>query len=57
MSEQLYTLCLLIKGNLTKVSFMPTQVAKVGEVLKLRENGGELEDGWIVSARWDSEQS
>jgi hypothetical protein len=32
-----------------QVSWLPTRFAVAGETLRLRERGGEWEDGWIVS--------
>jgi len=36
------------KGTLTQVSWIPADYATKGRLLKLRERGGEWDNGWIV---------
>jgi len=39
--------CILRNNKTFTVSYIPEQYAKVGKILKLKENG-EWKDGWIV---------
>jgi hypothetical protein len=44
-----YRQCRLNKsGMLDQVSWIPEQFAVLGKVLKLRNEGGEWDDGWVV---------
>jgi hypothetical protein len=40
--------CLLRNGNLERTSFLPTQFAVAGKILKLKDDEGEWKDGWKV---------
>ena len=42
-----YTQCGLYRKNVKKVSWIPTEFARTGKALKLKDNG-IWEDGWIV---------
>lgn len=44
----LYAQCHLEKGNLTQVSWIPKPYAVVGSVLKLKDDNGVWENGWVV---------
>lgn len=48
MNDQVYTQCKLAKGNVTQVSFIPSQYAKFGELIMLRNAEGVWENGWAV---------
>lgn len=51
----MYTQCKLRKDNLHQMSWIPSEFAKVGKVVKLRdEDDGKWDDGWIVEAAYFS---
>jgi len=43
-----HTQCTLKKGQVVQVSWIPTEKAVVDKFVKLRERGGEWDDGWQV---------
>ena len=45
-----YTQCKLKKGNFNRVTWIPTKFAKVGKVLRLKDD-----DGWVVQEIWKIE--
>lgn len=51
MKPELYQQCLLYKGNTAMVSWIPTEFAKKGKVVKLKVNG-EWDDGWFVMSQF-----
>jgi uncharacterized cysteine cluster protein YcgN (CxxCxxCC family) len=44
-----HTQATLTRGSVTQVSWIPSDKAVKGNYVKLRERGGEWEDGWLVS--------
>jgi hypothetical protein len=48
----LYTQCRLVKkirgGETIQTSYIPTEFAKVGRVVKVREDDGSWDDGWVI---------
>jgi len=44
-----YKQCLLKKGTKTCVSWIPAKFAKVGKVLRLKDD-----DGWVVQEIWST---
>lgn len=44
----LYKHCTLQKGNVVQVSWIPSEFAKIGEVLKTKQPDGSWDDGWVV---------
>ena len=55
MREEMYTQCKLKKDNSYQMSWIPSQFAKVGKVLKLRDEGtGEWDNGWVVEAAYST---
>jgi len=44
-----YTQCMLEKGNMRQVSWIPSKFAVVNAILKLRDSEGIWEDGWKVT--------
>ncbi len=47
MSEQLYTQCKLSKNNIIQITWLPSEFAVVGRIVKLKETG-DWDDGWKV---------
>lgn len=45
---EVYKQCLLVKGNSRQISWLPVQFAKVGTVVKLKDDNGEWSNGWEV---------
>jgi len=45
-----YTQCKLRKGSLNQVTWIPSKFAKVGKVLRLKND-----DGWVVEEVWKTE--
>ena len=45
-----YSQCKLRKGNLNQVTWIPSKFAKVGKVLRLKDD-----DGWVVTEIWKTE--
>lgn len=55
MREENYTQCKLRKDNTYQTSWIPSNFAQVGKVVKLRdEETGIWTDGWIVEATYSS---
>ncbi len=52
MSKRTYQQCQLLKnhrhGTSIQVSYIPTKFASKGNVIKLKKDNGEWEDGWVV---------
>ena len=46
----MFVQCNLQKGNVTEVSWIPERYAVIGKFLKIKNNKGEWEDGWQVTA-------
>ncbi len=48
-----YRQCKLVKkieaGTRHQTSYLPEEFAKVGKIVKLRDDDGEWEDGWLVA--------
>lgn len=52
-----YVQCLLEKKNERLVSFIPSELARLDGVLKLRNHGDSWDDGWVVrEVYWDSQR-
>jgi len=52
-----YVQCLLVKKNKQMVSFIPTNLARVDYVLKLKTRNDSWDDGWVVKEVYkDSER-
>jgi hypothetical protein len=47
MKHALFKQCSMKRGNVTRVEWIPTEYAKVGKVLRLRDDGVWV-DGWVV---------
>lgn len=45
-----YRHCQLVKGNTYEISWIPEKFAKVGDVLKLKQEDGTWDDGWVVES-------
>ena len=43
-----YRQCVLEKENMTTVSWIPEKYAEKGKYLKLKNENGEWENGWVV---------
>lgn len=55
MREQNYTQCKLKKENTYQTSWIPSEFAKVGKILKLKdEDTGVWTDGWVVEAAYNT---
>ena len=46
--KQLYSQCLLKKGNIEQTSWIPEKFAHVGKILKLKNEDDKWSNGWIV---------
>lgn len=46
--DEFYRQCTLRKGD---ISWIPEQIAKAGQTVRLREDDGSWEDGWTVGAQ------
>jgi hypothetical protein len=50
--NELYRQCRLVKkireGETIQTSFIPAEFAKEGRVVKLREDNGGWDDGWVI---------
>lgn len=44
----MYTQCSLTRKNSTIVSWIPSKFAKIGQILKLKDEYDEWTDGWEV---------
>lgn len=53
-TEDLYTQCILLKGNLRQTSWIPAKFAVKGRVLKLRDAQDKWDDGWVVAQTYSS---
>lgn len=55
MKEIMYTQCKLRKNNLHQMSWIPSNFAKVGKVIKIRDEGTDnWTDGWVVEEAYSS---
>jgi hypothetical protein len=45
-----YRQCLLKKGTLVTTSWIPEKFAVLGKVLKLKDDDGSWDNGWVVEA-------
>lgn len=59
MREVNYTQCRLKKkteaGSMHQMSWIPTEFAKVGKVIKLRDEDTDVwDDGWVVEAAYST---
>jgi hypothetical protein len=45
-----YRQCILRKGNATTTSWLPEPFAVLGKVLRLRDDAGTWDNGWVVAA-------
>jgi hypothetical protein len=43
-----YTQCTLRKDNSYQTAFIPTKFATMNKVLKIKDENGNWEDGWVV---------
>jgi hypothetical protein len=43
-----YRQCQLTKDNKKRVAWIPSKFALVGKVIKIKDDNGEWNDGWIV---------
>lgn len=43
-----YTQCKLRKGNMFQMSWIPSEFAKEGKIVKLRDANDVWHDGWLV---------
>jgi hypothetical protein len=48
-AEPLYRQCLLKRGESQQTSWLPEKFAQVGQLLKLKSDAGEWEEGWVVA--------
>lgn len=52
--DEFYKQCCLRKPTLsgykTTTTFLPEKFCIIGKVIKLKDNNGEWEDGWVVEA-------
>ena len=46
---EMYTQCVLVKGNLRQTSWIPAKFAVPKRVLKLKDERGQWDDGWQVA--------
>jgi hypothetical protein len=51
-----YTQCKLRKGNLTMVSWIPSDLAKKGLVVNLKDDLGVWKEGWTVEQTWKTKK-
>jgi hypothetical protein len=49
MTRHTYQQCRLRRLNTEQVSFLPQQFAVVGRVLRLKQDDGTWQDGWVVA--------
>lgn len=53
MREQNYTQCKLRKDNTYQTSWIPSEFAKTGKIIKLRDEDTDTwTDGWLVEATY-----
>lgn len=52
--EVMYTQCKLRKQNMYQMSWIPSEFATPGNVVKLRDDNDVWSDGWIVEAAYSS---
>ena len=45
-----YCHCGLRNGNKREVSYIPKKFAVVGEIIKIKQEDGSWEDGWVVES-------
>ena len=52
MSDLIYRQCRLVKripdGECVQMSWLPSEFAREGRILKLRDDEGNWDDGWVV---------
>jgi hypothetical protein len=50
MSKDKYRQCTLVKNNVATVSYIPSEYAIVGKILKLKKDDDTWSDGWVVES-------
>lgn len=50
MKRQTYTQCVLAKGVSITTSFIPSNFAQIGRILRLKDSDGTWTDGWVVES-------
>jgi hypothetical protein len=48
--SETHTQCQLQKGTANQVSWIPTKFAVPGQVVKLKNEDGSWDDGWVVES-------
>lgn len=48
MSKDMHVQCGLVKGHTRLVSWLPREFAKPGRVVKLKNDDGSWDNGWMV---------
>lgn len=49
MDDDTYTQCIFQNGEKQTTSWIPSSFAKLGRVLRLKNEQDEWEDGWVVA--------
>jgi hypothetical protein len=61
MAKQTYRQCRLTKpiagGVRVQVSWIPSRHAVVGKMIRIRDDEGAWDDGWLVESAWATEVS
>lgn len=52
----MYTQCQLKKGDRIHFAWIPSKLAIKGNYVKIKDNNGDWDDGWLVEATYQSKE-